>query len=442
MNEAPPSRHERKISPSHAPSADTLARLPTWEDDPHDPGEPAYSEWLAAGLALPDMDAVREYRLERVRAALRERDCAGIVLVDPLNTRYATDSTNMQLWCTHNACRYAFVATEGPVIVFDYGAASHLSAHLPLITEVRPATSWFYFVSGNRTEEHAKLWAAEIADLVREYGGGNKRLGIDKCNPEGTMELQALGIEITNGEELMEMARTILSDEEVKAMRCSIHACESAMHVMQDAMQPGITENRLWSYLHAENIARGGEWIETRLLSSGPRTNPWFHESSSRVIKNGDIVAFDTDLIGPYGICTDISRTWICGDKAPTDEQRRVYAHAYEHIQRNIEALKPGVTFREITFDFYRPPDPYRENHYSCQMHGVGLCDEYPTVKFPESWDKSGYDGVVEEGMAFCVESYVGLVGGPVGVKLEEQVLVTADGCERLSVYPYEEHLL
>ena len=94
---------------------------------------------------------------------------------------------------------------------------------------------------------------------------------------------------------------------------------------MEAALKPGISENELWAELHRGNIARGGEWIETRLLSSGPRTNPWFQECSSRIIEAGDLVAFDTDLIGPYGFCADLSRTWLCGDGPPSDEQRDLY---------------------------------------------------------------------------------------------------------------------
>ena len=112
-----------------------------------------------------------------------------------------------------------------------------------------------------------------------------------------------------------------------------------------------MTENDLWAILHAENIRRGGEWIETRLLASGPRTNPWFQECSARVIEAGDIVAFDTDLIGPYGYCCDISRTWLAGDGRPTNEQRALYAMAEEQIAANMEMLRPG---RSISRAFAR----------------------------------------------------------------------------------------
>jgi len=113
-----------------------------------------------------------------------------------------------------------------------------------------------------------------------------------------------------------------LAPETMQAMR------EAGIQRMHDELRPGMTERELWSWLHYENIRNGGEWIETRLLSSGPRTNPWFRESSMRVIERGDMVSFDTDLVGPYGYCCDISRSWVC-DAEPNDEQRRIYADAY-----------------------------------------------------------------------------------------------------------------
>jgi Xaa-Pro aminopeptidase len=86
-----------------------------------------------------------------------------------------------------------------------------------------------------------------------------------------------------------------------------------------------VTENQLWSILHETNIAHGGEWIECRLLASGPRTNPWFQESSNRVIEAGDVVGFDTDMVGPFGYIADISRSWICPDAKPSDRQKKLY---------------------------------------------------------------------------------------------------------------------
>ena len=213
------------------------------------------------------------------------------------------------------------------------------------------------------------------------------------------------------------------------------------MRVLQDHLRPGMTEQELWAHLHAENIRRGGEWIETRLLSSGPRTNPWFQECSSRTIEDGDLVAFDTDLIGPYGYCADISRTWRCGVGRASNAQIDLYRRAREQIARNLELVRPGLGFREFSEKAFRLPERYRANRYSTVAHGVGLCDEYPAIYYPEDAAETGYDGVLEAGMTICLESYIGEAGGAQGVKLEEQVLVTAAGCEILSRYPFEDEV-
>ncbi len=404
-------------------------------------GALAEGEWAALGLSAPDMRAARRYRIARIRAELVKRELAGIVVYDPLNVRYATDSTDMQLWCTHNAVRYAYVATEGPVILWDFHNCEHLSWHLELVDEIRHGKAWFYYEAAEHSEARARKWAAEIADLVATHGGGNRRLAVDKINPHGVDALAELGISVHSGEEVMEHARTVKCADELKAMRRAIAACEASMGVMEKALTPGMTENDLWAVLHAENIRRGGEWIETRLLSSGPRTNPWFQECSARVIQDGDIVAFDTDLIGPYGYCCDISRTWLAGGRGATNEQRALYAMAEEQIAANMEMLRPGRSFRELSHAATSLPEEYLPNRYSVLFHAVGLCDEYPSVPYPGDFERSGYDGVLEANMVVCVESYVGRHGGHEGVKLEEQVLITGTGYEKLSRYPRDARL-
>lgn len=406
------------------------------------PTELAFKEWEELGLTPPNLERMRSYRLERIVNELNKRDLAGVLLFDPLNIRYATDSTNMQLWITHNHARACFVSASGHMILWDFHGCDHLSAHLPLIKELRSGASFFYFETGDRTEEHAANFAKEIQSILAEHAGENKRLAVDKMEIAGVREFDKLGIEIYDGQEVMELARVIKSADEINAMRCSIASTEIAMAKMQEVVTPGITENDIWSVLHAENIRRGGEWIECRILSSGPRTNPWYQESGPRVVQNGELLAFDTDLIGPYGICSDISRTWLIGDREPTAEQKRLYRTAYEHIQYNMEVLKPGMKFSDVTRAGQQLPEEFRAQRYSIMMHGVGLCDEYPSIRYPEDLEDYGYDGVLEPGTALCVEAYIGAVGGKEGVKLEDQVVITEDGYENLTKYPFEEILL
>lgn len=405
-------------------------------------GATVEAEWAAAGISSPDLPAMRTYRLGRLRTELARRDYAGALLYDPVNIRYATDSTNMQPWVAHNPTRHCFVATQGPVVLFDYFSCEHLSDHAGMVDEVRTAVSWMYLYGGELTGHRVARWAAGIADLVREHGGGNRRIAVDHLDAEGVAALAGLGVTVGSGEAVMENARQIKSRDELLCMRRAIVACEAAMAEMEAALRPGITENELWAELHRGSIARGGEWIETRLLCSGPRTNPWFQECSSRAIEAGDLVAFDTDLIGPYGFCADLSRTWLCGGGAPSDEQRGLFRLAAEQVEKNTALLAPGLSFRELIERSAVPPPDCFPTRYGVLYHGVGLADEYPTLPHAADWTDDTPDGVLEPGMVLCVESYIGRLGGREGVKLEEQILITEAGCEQLSRYPLDERLL
>ncbi len=402
----------------------------------------AYDEWEKAGLQCPDLPAMRQYRLDRIVKGLAERNLDGVLLFDPLSIRYATDTTHMQLWNAHNPFRACMVTADGHMVLWEYGGLKYLSEYNPLVREVRSGASFFYFATAQRGEEKAGLFAEQVLDLLKQRAGSGRRLAVDKIQIDGLRALDKLGIEVKDGEEIMERTRAIKGPDEILAMRCAINACEASIAEMREYAQPGVTENDVWAELHKSNIKRGGEWIETRILSSGPRTNPWFLECGPRVIGNNEILAFDTDLIGCYGMCTDISRTWFIGDGEPTQRQKDMHKIALEHIMSNAEVVGPGVTFKELSDRGHQLSEIYVPQRYGSRFHGVGLCDEWPAIKYREDWEERGYDGVLEPGMMLCVEVYLGEVGGPDGIKLEDQLLVTGDGVENMVSCPFDRLLM
>jgi len=107
-------------------------------------------------------------------------------------------------------------------------------------------------------------------------------------------------------------------------MKASLEVCEKGVQLMRNELKAGITEDELWSLLHKTNIEHGGEWIECRMLTSGQRTNPWMQESSNKVIQQGDIVSFDTDMVGLYGYCADISRAFVEGHKFNSEQKNYI----------------------------------------------------------------------------------------------------------------------
>lgn len=429
-------RHFPKIRYGEAPAASLIDHAAR---NMHALGPTAdvLAEWQQAGLVLPDLRAMRRYRVERIREHLRAANCDGAILYDPLNVRYATDTTNMSLWTMHNAVRYAFVATDGPLIMFEFSDGEFLSAHSEVVDEIRPATSMHPFFAGSRVAETSRRWAREIRALVDEHGAGTRRLAVDLLAIDGLRALEAQGIVPVSGHAMMEEARLVKSADEILAMRCAVDACQRNIDDMRAIFEPGVSEVALWAKLQQSNFLRFGEWVETRLLSSGLRTNPWYQEASSKAVAAGELMAFDTDLVGAYGMCVDMSRTWLCGDGRPSPAQVDLMARAQETIARNTELFRPGTSLREITERLHYPPvEDY--NGYTVLAHGVGLCDEYPSVFVREKWDAVGYDDIIEPGFVISVEAFVGLRSGGEGVKLEQQVVINDSGPELLTDYSLE----
>jgi Xaa-Pro dipeptidase len=373
-------------------------------------------------------------RLARLRASIARAGCDAGLFYDPTNIRYATGTSNMQVYSLHNPCRYTFVPTDGPVVLFEFKGCEHLSNSHDNVAEVRIATSWYDFVSGSRVKEFAAVWADEIVALL---GAGGRDLAVDRLDPVGAQALAALGVRVHDGQRVANKARMIKTAEELAVMCSAIDACETGVAEMRAQMRPGMTEQEVWAHLHFHNIATGGEWLETRLLTSGQRTNPWYQECSPKVIDDGDLVAFDTDLIGIGGYSVDISRTWIAGDKRPSGSQQRLWDEAFTQLQANTQLLQPGASFAEISQRSHIPPSDIHSVTNAAVAHGIGLCNEYPLILNRDHAD-SAYDGTVEVGMVLCVEALAAPPGGTESVKLEEQVVITEHGPEPLSTCPLD----
>ena len=441
-----PFSHTRKIDPTKG--------LFTGDNTPNDmdrveigPTKLAFDEWRQAGLELPDLQAMRQFRHQRLVDGVNSRNYGALIVFDPLNIRYASDSTNMQLWNTHNPFRALIVCADGYMVMWDYKNSPFLSEFNPLVCEQRSGADFFYFDRGDMAHLAAEKFSHEVKDLIIEHGEGNMRLAVDKIMLVGLRALEKQGFEIMDGEELTEKARVIKGPDEIKAMRCASHACETAVYKMETEARSGVpsgnmSENDIWAVLHSENIKRGGEWIETRLLASGPRTNPWFQECGPRLVQNNEIVSFDTDLISSYGICVDISRSWWIGDKAPRPDMISAMQHAHEHILQNMRMLAPGVSMRSLSENCHRLNENYQKQKYGCLMHGVGLCDEWPLIAYPDQLVDGAFEYELEPGMVLCVEALVSPVGGDFSIKLEDQVLITENGFENLTKYEFDSKLM
>lgn len=391
---------------------------------------------LISPIPAATLDSARRYRLDRLRLKMKEWDCSALLLYDPVNIRYAFDSSNMSIWTMHNPSRYALILADGPAIMFEFEGCEHVNDGLPGIDEVRTSKSFLFFTVGNLVEDRMKTWADEISKIVRSHGR-NGRIAVDRLEPAPASELQKRGFTLLDGQELAERARSIKSAEEIELMRWTIRVCEAGMARMYEVSEPGRTEREIWAELHFENARSGGEWLETKLLTAGPRTNPWYQECSDYVVKRGEMISFDTDMIGPYGYCADLSRSWTCGHVAMNDKQKELYSAARDQIEHNLSIIRPGMTFVEFNEKSWRIPEKYIPFRYTLAVHGTGMADEWPGILLHPDFDQ-GFSGIIEENMVLNVESLIAEEGSE-SIKLETQALVTSAGAQRLDSFPWEE---
>ena len=386
-----------------------------------------------------DFERLRRERLEKVQAEMRGRGIGTLLLTDTMNIRYTTGVSVMPIWTASNLAHYVLVPVEGSPVVFEMARARFRAEEF--FPDVRNAYHWQSRFAEQMAPERSTEWASEIKDVLRDWGLAEDRLGVDCLDYHGFTALQELGLHLADADEPMEAARVIKTGDEIELMHQSASVCEAALYDLEQAIRPGISEYELLGVFQRKLISLGGEHCFTRLLSTGHKTNPWFHEAGSKLVRPGDLVAFDTDATGPEGYICDVSRTFLCGDN-PTPVQRHAYKAAHDFVQELASKLRPGLSYGELLDDLPDYPAAYREQRYPFVLHGVGTDDEPPFLAFPDEPGAERLEGEFRENMVVSVEFYAGAVGEQDGVKLEDEVWISPNGPVVLSLYPYEEKLL
>lgn len=185
---------------------------------------------------------VRAHRLARVREQLHKNNCPAILLYDPVNIRYATDTSNMQIWTGRNPSRYVMVFADGRVIAWEFHSCEHVWDGLNLGLEMRSAVSWTFFSAGTEAERRADVWGAEIVDVLSKRAPNERRLAVDRLDPIGAAYLIKNGLTLLDGQAIMEMARTVKSSGELVLINESLRACEKGIERMHRELRPGMTE--------------------------------------------------------------------------------------------------------------------------------------------------------------------------------------------------------
>jgi Xaa-Pro dipeptidase len=383
-----------------------------------------------------DVPALHAGRLQRAQASMRAAGLPAALLFDPANVRYVTCDGQFLVFSMHCSNRWALVFAHDDPILWEGADQMHVSRSR-WDGDIREATGFTFFGAGPNSRRDAARAIDEVVSELRARGLQREPLAVDRVEAVAFVELAARGIQVVDAIPALETARAVKTPLELEIHRDNARLVDEAIVAFLPHLRPGRTENELWALLARETFAHGALHAEARLLSSGPRTNPWMQEASDRVVEDGDLVAFDTDLVGPHGYLTDISRSYLCGDRPPTGEQRAVYQAAYEFVEGAIPEFLAGRSFQELgELLGSRIPERYRRQQYPFIAHGCGAVDEYPVVTSGDH-----HPGVLEPGMVLSVEGYMGAVGGTVGAKYEEQIIITEGAPELISHAPGDDRL-
>ncbi len=390
---------------------------------------------------MNDADAVdrarlRSGRLARLQNEMRRQGVEGCLLFNDPNVRYAVGASAMPIWSNTTFVRCALVPAEGRPILFDYPNAVHLFRGIE--AEVRPMVAWEFY---DDTASRARVFAGEVAAALRDLGVSSRRLAVDRLGTPGFLALQKEGIAIVDSAPVTTVAREIKTPEELALFALGGEIVMEMLENFERSLTPGVRERELLAVLSETLLRRGGEHLATSTVCSGPNTNPWRAEATARVLENGDLVYVDTDAVAVEGYFFCVSRAFLCGDRPPTPAQQEVYRVAHDWLRELRGLIRPGLTCRELAAKAPRLPAKYMPQRYEVMIHSIGLEEESPSVAYPEDPQPNG-ERVIAENMVLVAELYCGEVGGNVGVKLGDQLVVTAQGVRNLVPYPYCSTLL
>ena len=387
-----------------------------------------------------DFERLRKYRLDRARRALEASDLGALLLFETSNIRYVT-GTQIGYWAFNKGERYALLTRTGRPRIFDFGSAA--KAHRLQLPHMYDETNSVGGNTGLQGAIHPRVGlqaraAQEIRSIMKEDGVGDMPLGVDLAETSIFLELMNAGITVRDGQQVMGEAREIKSPDELMLLT---QACAMVDGVYQDifeALKPGVRESDIVALAHARLFEMGSEFVEAINSIAGERCTPHPHVFSDRLIRPGDQAYFDIiHVFNGYRTC--YYRTFVVG-RAST-AQRDAFKQSREWMDAAIELVKPGIMTDQIAavwpkaeeFGFKDEMDAF-----GLQFgHGVGVgLHERPIITRLNSF----VDPVeIKEGMLFALETYCPAADGRSAARIEEEVIVTAEGARVITLFPCEE---
>jgi Xaa-Pro aminopeptidase len=339
--------------------------------------------------------------------------------------------------------RFCLLPQDDEPINWDFGsAAKHHKLYCPWLGEERsrPGISLLRGAmppGSGRAEDVARKIRIEL----EERGLHKEPLGVDAIELPVLFALQKEGLTVVDGQQLMQQARVIKTQDEITLLNTACMMVDAAYEELYRAMKPGIRENECVALASKVLYEMGSEHVEGINAISGERCSPHPHVFSDRVLRPGDPAYFDI-LHSYMGYRTCYYRTFAVGSASPALVD--AYKRCRYYLDVAIEAIKPGATTADIAKLWPKAQEfgfPDEEACFALQYgHGVGLSIwEKPVFSRLVSLD---HPEVIEEGMVFALETFWPASDGWSAARIEEQLVVTKDGCEVITRFPAEELLI
>jgi Xaa-Pro aminopeptidase len=390
-----------------------------------------------------DLDRLRTQRLARLKETLERSELGAVLAFDFANIRYMT-ATHIGTWAMDKFIRFALLCRGAEPIVWDFGsAARHHQLYNPWLDGPNRARAGISVLRGafhpdaGIAEELARKIAAELA----ERGLLGSPVGIDIAEMPVLLALQRAGIDVVDGQQLFLEARRLKTRDEISLLTQACSMVDAAYEELYGFLRPGVKENECVGLVSKVLYDLGSEYVEGVNAISGERCSPHPHVYSDRVIRPGDPAFFDI-LHSHMGYRTCYYRCFAVGSASPA--MRDAYVRCREYMDRAIAAVRPGATTADIV-SLWPTAEEFgfanEEAAFALQYgHGVGLSIwEKPIFSRLVSLD---HPEVLEEGMVFALETYWPAKDGWSAARIEEEVVVTADGCQVITKFPAEELLV
>ena len=386
-----------------------------------------YSQTGADWQYRVDFDRMRHDRLQRAREAMTAADLGALVLFAGANVRYVTGSYQGN-WKYNIDIRYAIVPNGGEPILFETAGSDLQCAKidLPWLGErIRPAITWKWaegavpFMAGRMVDS--------VVDVLREHGVHKERIGIDNLDMASLEAFQKAGIQIANAWPVMSSARVIKTRDEIELLKQASSIGDAAMwKIKYEWLKPGVREREIEAKVHEFMLSQGCEIIYDIIVASGGNTSPYRRWATDKIIRQGDLVIIDINAVGPSGYYVDFVRCFKCAGKM-TQQEIDLYREVYDSMYAAMAELRPGNTTADVARHFPEyDDDKYGTVTLQQFAHSIGIT-LYEGMWISRAYSLD-YPAPIKENMYFAIETFAGHPGLSQTCRLEENVVVTADG--------------